>query len=143
MFGGSLGLAGLYNSGGYSDYANSYALRAGFGLAPRLMFLVGFDGAWAVEANLASYQNIWYAGVQAFLSRQLFLRGGLGLGNSVREDPFAGTFADVGFGATGTIGYELIQGYNWSLEMAGVINAGFYEYERWVTYGMNLGINFF
>jgi hypothetical protein len=46
-------------------------------------------------------------------------------------------------GLTGTIGVELLQGYNWSLELAGLLTAGFYSGEKWTSGTVQIGFNFF
>ena len=149
MIGGSLGLGGLRFHNDIpvatSGPATGYSLRLGFGLAPRLLLLVGLDGAVSVENDLVYDQSIYYVGAQAFVTRQLFVRGGAGIGNITGKDNFGDflIFGKTGLGLTGTVGIELLQGYNWSLELAGVVTAGFYEDENWTSGTVNIGFNFF
>ena len=155
MLGGSLGLAGLHYTSfdgvSTSDAAVGYSVRLGFGLTPRLLFLIEINGAAASVPdpynegyNVAYDQTIYDLGLQAFLTRKLFVRGGLGLGNIKQWDDL-GTFrvGETGFAMTGSVGLELLQGYNWSLEIAGQGITGFYRDQRWTSGAVNIGFNFF
>ena len=157
MIGGSLGLGGMH----YHDSSNvptsgpatGYSARLGFGLAPRLLLLIGIEGAvadsgYTSDSQVANYvydQTIYYVGVQSFLTRQVFLRGGVGIGNiTVKDNGDYLLFGKVGLGLTAGVGVELLQGYNWSLELAGQLTSGFYrEQERWTSGTVNIGFNFF
>jgi hypothetical protein len=153
MLGGSLGVAGLhyhYTDDGTStsDPALGYSARLGFGIAPRMLFLIEINGAVASVTDPygvgVSYdQTIYDLGVQIFLTRRLFLRGGAGLGSIRAWDDAGFSFGKTGFALTGTVGLELLQGYNWSFELAGQAISGFYKDENWTSYGLNLGFNFF
>jgi len=153
MLGGSLGLAGLHyhfsdGSSASDDPAAGYSLRLGFGIAPRLLFLIEANGAVASVSEagygLSFDQTIYDLGLQVFLTRKLFVRGGVGLGN-IRAwyDGYYGDVSKTGFAMTGSVGLELLQGYNWSFELAGQAIAGFYSGENWTSYALNLGFNFF
>ncbi|HEX2658634.1 MAG TPA: hypothetical protein VHU40_10185, partial [Polyangia bacterium] len=155
MLGGSLGLAALHytsvDGGSTSDAAVGYSARLGFGLTPRLLFLIEINGAAAsvpdpvIDGNYVAYdQTIYDLGLQAFVTRKLFLRGGLGLGNIKQWDDL-GMFrsGETGFAMTGSVGLELLQGYNWSLEIAGQGIAGFYRDQKWTSGAVNIGFNFF
>jgi len=155
MLGGSLGLAGLHytsiDGGTTSDAAVGYSARLGFGLTSRLLFLIEINGAASsvpdtyYQGNSVAYdQTIYDLGLQAFLTRKFFLRGGLGLGNIKQWDDL-GTFrsGETGFAMTGSAGLELLQGYNWSLEIAGQFIGGFYRDQRWSSGAVNIGFNFF
>ena len=150
MIGGSLGFAGLrfhdQNNDVTSDVGVGYSARLGFGIAPSLIFLLGVDGATAGDGDFVYDQTIYYAGLQAFLTRQLFLRGGAGVGNITQKDSQGNFlfFGKTGLGLTGSAGIELIQGYNWSLELAAQVTTGFYaDNERWTSLAGNIGFNFF
>jgi len=151
MLGGSLGLATLHyhlDTGSTSDAAVGYSLRLGFGIAPRVLFLIEVNGATASGTddygNSVAYdQTLYDLGLQVFLTRKFFLRGGAGLGN-IRAFDDGGTFAaKVGFGLTASAGVELLQGYNWSFELAAQWISGFYSDETWTSGAVNLGFNFF
>lgn len=152
MLGGSLGVAGLhyhYSDGpSTSDAALGYSARLGFGIAPRMLFLIEINGAVASSTDAYgigySYdQTIYDLGVQIFLTRRLFLRGGAGLGSMRAWDEAGFSFGQTGFALTGSVGLELVQGYNWSFELAGQAITGFYKDQNWASYGLNLGFNFF
>jgi hypothetical protein len=164
MLGGSLGLGSLHYR--YPDFNNpnnlistfdpavGYSARLGFGLGPRLMLLIELNGATATVGNTAysnagygssSYdQTIYDIGLQWFVTRHLFLRGGAGIGNITESDGGYYSFGKVGFAMTGSVGVELLQGYNWSLELAAQGISGFYKgNERWQSGAVNIGFNFF
>ena len=155
MLGGSLGLAGLryapIDGGRASEAAVGYSARLGFGLSPRILFLIEINGAAAsvsdpgYQGNSIAYdQTIYDVGVQAFLTRKFFLRGGVGMGNIKQWDDL-GTFksGETGFAMTGSAGFELLQGYNWSFEIAGQFISGFYREQNWSSGAVNVGFNFF
>jgi hypothetical protein len=151
MIGGSLGLGGLryYDNSDppatTSGPATGYSGRLGFGLSPHVLLLLGIDGSAASQDGFVYDQHIIYIGAQVFLTRQLFLRGGGGIGNITGRDNYGDFlyFGKTGFGLTGSVGVELLQGYNWSLELAGMLNAGFYKDENWTSGTVNIGFNFF
>ena len=153
MIGGSLGVGGLRY---YDDVnaqgtlvseggpATGYSGRLGFGLSPRFLLLLGIDGAAASQDGFVYDQHIIYAGGQFFLTRQLFVRAGAGMGNITGHDSYDFlTFGKTGLGLTGSLGIELLQGYNWSLELAAMGTAGFYTDETWTSGTVNIGFNFF
>jgi len=153
MIGGSLGIGGLhyhdFNDIPTSDVAGAYSLRLGFGVAPRSLLLLEINGAFATVSDpygdLVYGQSLYDVGFQTFLTRALFIRGGIGLGNITTSDSSASVtyFGKAGLGLTASVGAELLQGYNWSLELAGQMIAGFYKDENWTSYAVNLGFNFF
>jgi hypothetical protein len=151
MIGGSLGLGGLrfLNNDdppvSAAGPATGYSGRLGFGLSPRVLLLLGVDGAVSVEDALVYSQNIYYLGAQFFMTRQVFLRAGGGIGNITGRDNYGDFlyFGKTGLGLTGSIGVEMLQGYNWSLELAGMMTAGFYKDETWTSGTVNIGFNFF
>lgn len=148
MIGGSLGLGTLRFDNDLeettSGAAYGYDGRLGFGVAPRLLLLIGVNGAVSSEDSIVYDQTIYYLGLQAFLGRQFFVRGGAGLGNITgRDEGNFLSFGKTGFGVTASIGAELLQGYNWSLELAGQLTAGFYKDENWTGGTANIGFNFF
>ena len=150
MIGGSLGIGGLrYYTAEEpvvtdSGPATGYSGRLGFGLSPRVLLLLGIDGAAASQDGFVYDQRIIYVGGQFFLTRQLFVRAGGGLGNITGHDSYDFLyFGKTGLGLTGSLGVELLQGYNWSLELAAMMTAGFYEDETWSSGTVNIGFNFF
>ena len=152
MLGGSLGLATLHYQSDSGDPSTNaavgYSLRLGFGIAPRTLFLIEINGAAASDTNVYGYsvaydQTLYDLGLQFFVTRKFFLRGGAGLGN-IRAFDDGGTFkGEVGFGLTASAGVELLQGYNWSFELAAQWISGFYSNETWSSGAINLGFNFF
>ena len=99
----------------------------------------------AYDSDFVYDQNIYYLGLQAFLTEKLFLRGGAGIGNISGRDNYGDflQFGKTGLGLTGTVGIEVLQGYNWSLELAGLLTAGFYSGEKWTSGTVQIGFNFF
>jgi hypothetical protein len=153
MIGGSLGIGGLryYNNGDIDvppmaegGPATGYSGRLGFGLSPRVLLLLGIDGATVSQDGFVYDQHIIYVGGQFFLTRQLFARAGAGMGNITGHDSYDFlAFGKTGLGLTGSLGIELLQGYNWSLELTGTMTAGFYTDENWSSGTVNVGFNFF
>ena len=150
MLGGSLGLGVLHYDQDIgmstSAAAAGYSVRLGFGVAPRLMLLLSIDGASTGDEYTVFNQTVYTAGLQMFLTRQLFVRGGVGMGNITQRDSDGNylVFGAAGLGVTASLGVELLQGYNWSLELAGQLIAGFYSNnEQWSSGAVNIGFNFF
>lgn len=150
--GGSLGLGFLrYNdrytgveSESASRWAQGYSLRLGFGISPRSLILIGWDGAWTHDEWYAYTQSIAYVGLQTFVTDRWFARAGAGIGNITIDSWNILTFGEAGLALTGTIGFEAVQGYNWSLELATQAIVGFYDHERWSSWSvLNVGLNFF
>jgi hypothetical protein len=148
--GGSLGFGSLSyvndNLEQVSDVTTGYSFRLGFGITPRSIFLIGLDGAITSDDIFVYNQTVYYVGLQYFLSRHFFLRGGVGVGNITERESATDfvRFGRAGLGLTGTAGFEVVQGYNWSLELAAQFTGGFYrDDEQWGSYTINVGVNFF
>lgn len=146
--GGSLGLGFLRYTDAASQptsqWAQGYSLRLGFGISPRSLILIGWDGAWTHDEWYAYTQSIAYAGLQTFVTDRWFARAGAGVGNITIDNWGFLTFGEAGLALTGTIGFEAVQGYNWSLELATQAIIGFYDHERWSSWSvLNVGLNFF
>jgi hypothetical protein len=84
-----------------------------------------------------------------FATNRLFLKGGIGLAAVVHTyNTGESNTSDWGGAAMGGIGYELIQGWNWSLDIEATVTGARYNYsnvnETWTNWSLvNFAINFF
>jgi hypothetical protein len=117
--GGGLGFGGLrsLDGSGFNNIARSglaYTARLGFGLAPRLILMWDVEGAVVDNGPSFISQTAHLAALQLFLTNRLFVKGGFGL---ARVDYGDVAFTEWGGAAMGGVGYELVQGYNWSFDI--------------------------
>jgi hypothetical protein len=118
----------------------AYTGHLGFGLAPRLILMWDVEGA-IVESGPAFYsQTAHLAALQLFLTDRLFVKGGFGLARVNRDD----VFTDWGGAGMGGIGYELVQGWNWSFDIEATVTSARYTDQVWTNWSLvNFAINFF
>lgn len=148
--GGGIGFGGLQFHDRVTGQTSSeggfaYTARLGFGLAPRLILMWDIEGA--VVSNNTSFvsQTAHLAALQVFLTDRLFLKGGFGLAQ-VNQDNIS--YSAWGAAAMGGIGYELVQGWNWSLDLEATVTGARYTGdavdENWTNWSLvNFAINFF
>ncbi len=145
VYGFSVGLGAI----GASNYAGASCgdacggaglLEAHLGgmIAPRtaLMFEVwGADHPWSDAAGNSheTFNSFITAAAQFWLNDILWLKGGLGLAyyHDTINDTYYGysavTTSDSGFGIFGAAGVEVLQSYNFALDIQGRIGSGFYS----------------
>lgn len=122
----------------------SYTFRLGFGLRPGLLLL------WDVEGTAANYnlstvsQTANLVALQVFATQRFFLKGGFGIADAI-EDTFP---TQWGAAAMGGIGYELIQGWNWSFDIEATITGAHLNTngsdQTWSNWSLvNFALNFF
>lgn len=149
--GGGIGFGGLrytYKATGdhFEDNGMAYTFRLGFGLRPGLLLMWDVEGAVVERAASAISQTAHLAAVQLFATRRLFLKGGLGLAQVVQDD-YPSEWGGAGmFG----LGYELVQGWNWSFDVEATATAARYSSNgsagdhTWANWSLvNFAINFF
>jgi hypothetical protein len=125
----------------FSDRGVSGTARIGFGLAPRLILLWDIEGAVAGHAAANISQTAHLAALQLFLTDRLFVKGGFGAAVLNREDLGYSTWGGAGMGG---IGYELIQGWNWSFDIEATLSGAHYTNETWMNWSLvNFAVNFF
>jgi hypothetical protein len=130
-----------------SDGGFSYTARLGFGLGSRLILMWDIEGA-VVDHNAAVVsQTAHLATLQLFLTNRLFAKGGFGLAQFSERDNGSDFFSTWGGALMGGIGYELVQGWNWSFDVEGTATGARYTGgpvdQTWTNYGLNFCINFF
>jgi hypothetical protein len=146
--GGGIGFGGINFFDQWSQQrasANglSYTFRLGFGLRPGLLLL------WDVEGTAASYkfstvsQTANLVALQVFATQRFFLKGGFGIADAI-QDTFP---TQWGAAAMGGLGYELIQGWNWSFDVEFTGTGAHFNTngtdQTTSTWGLNFALNFF
>jgi hypothetical protein len=151
--GGGIGFGGLQfpdpvTGGRTSEGGMSYTARLGFGLAPRLILMWDIEGAVANRGPSMFSQTAQLAALQVFLTDRLFLKGGFGVARVDLDD--AGV-SEWGGAVMGGVGYELIQGWNWSFDVEATATGARYSGgnggvadANWTNWSLvNFAINFF
>ncbi len=166
FFGVGLGVGGVavFPVSGAGDTATragvSYNLHFGFGVSPRWSIVLSGDGAYSnFNANGSGYggysvdQSVWSIGPQVFLTRNLYLRVGIGVATKSVDynsdyyysDYYYGGFTDSGMGGTAALGWEFLQSYHTSVGLEAAATMGHYANPDPVTNSKNqgtIGINF-
>ena len=146
--GGGIGFGGLRftdAAGNHStDSGFAYTARLGFGLCPGLILMWDLEGALIERNRTAISQTANLAALQLFITPRLFLKAGFGVARVV-QDQYASAW---GGAAMAGIGYELIQGWNWSLDVEATVTGARYRVdganENWTNWSLvNFAINFF
>ena len=146
--GGGIGFGGLrFNDGAgnhTTDSGMAYTLRLGFGLRPGLILMWDLEGALVERNRTAISQTANLAALQLFVTPRLFVKGGFGIAQVV-QDQYASKWGGAGMAG---IGYELIQGWNWSFDIEATVTGARYQNEgrdqTWTNWSLvNFAINFF
>jgi hypothetical protein len=101
------------------------------------------EGAVIEEGASFVSQTAHLAALQIFLTNRLFLKGGFGAALLTRDDL---GYSAWGGAAMGGIGYELVQGWNWSFDIEATATGARYTdtRETWMNWSLlNFAINFF
>jgi hypothetical protein len=144
--GGGIGFGGLQfrdrlTNTSTSEGGFAYTARLGFGLAPRLLLLWDIEGSVVQRGPSFFSQTANLAALQLFLTDRLFIKGGFGLAQVNQDDISYSAWGGAGMGG---IGYELIQGWNWSLDVEATVTGARYTSETWTNWSLvNFAINFF
>jgi len=148
---GGLGFKDAITGQNTTDGGMAYTFRLGFGLRPGLLLLWDVEGALVSRQGSAVSQTANLVALQLFVSQRLFLKGGFGIAQVV-ESNRAGAYnsnnLDWGGAAMAGIGYELIQGWNWSFDIEATVTGARYNTngvdETWTNWSLvNFAINFF
>jgi hypothetical protein len=146
--GGGIGFGGLRFMDGAGNHTTdsgmAYTLRLGFGLRPGLILMWDLEGALVERNRTAISQTANLAALQLFATPRLFLKAGFGLAQVI-QDNYASAWGGAGMAG---IGYELIQGWNWSLDIEATVTAARYRTagveSTWTNWSLvNFAINFF
>jgi hypothetical protein len=146
--GGGVGFGGLQlTQGGQrtSQAGTSYTARLGFGLRPGLILLWDIEGSSVYREGSHFSQTAQLAALQMFVGERFYLKGGMGAAQ-VNQDDF--NFTSWGFAWMGGAGFELVQGWHWSLAVEATVTGAHYTVadhdETWLNYSIaNFAINFF
>ena len=149
MLGFGIGFGGLVFDDAYTGNHThqgglSYTGRLGFGLHPGLMLLLDTEGSVVSSGPSSISQSVNVIGLQIFLTRRLFVKGGLGFGAAAQDD----LRTHWGAAAMGGAGYELAQGWNWSFDIEATISGARYHDngidQSWTNWSLvNFALNFF
>jgi outer membrane protein with beta-barrel domain len=157
--GGGIGFGGISFKDSLGNTATesgmAYTFRLGFGLRPGLLLLWDVEGAWVSKNGTSTSQTANLAALQLFATNRLFFKAGFGLAAVVHSyDDGYETRSDWGGAAMVGMGYELIQGWNWSLDIEATVTGARYSYEtgvaganvdeNWTNWSLvNFALNFF
>ncbi len=147
--GGGIGFGGLtfndQNTGlNTREGGLSYTFRLGFGLCPGLLLLWDVEGVVADHGASTISQTANLAALQLFVTRRLFLKGGFGIAEGI-QDNFPTQWGAAGMGG---IGYELVQGWNWSFDIEASVTGAHLNNngndQTWTNWSfVNFALNFF
>jgi hypothetical protein len=146
--GGGIGFGGLNlneRGGSTSQSGMAYTARLGFGLRPGLILMWDIEGAVADRGNAVVSQTAHLAALQMFVGDRLFLKAGFGLAQVYEDNA---NFTSWRPALMGGLGVELIQGWNWSLDVESTVTGAHYTVgnldETWLNWSLvNFAINFF
>jgi hypothetical protein len=146
--GGGVGFGGLQlnqNGTATSQSGMSYTARLGVGLCPGLLLLWDIEGSIVDRGPSVYSQTAQLAALQMFIGQRFFLKGGLGFAQVNQDDTF---YTNLGFAFMGGLGLELIQGWNWSLDVEATVTGAHYSFggrdETWLNWSIaNFAVNFF
>ena len=142
--GGGIGFGGLkfIDAAGNTDSQGgfAYTARLGFGLAPGLLLLWDIEGATVNRGALAFNQTAQLAALQIFVGDRVFIKGGFGLARAAND--YVAT--NWGGALMAGLGVEILQGWNWSLDVESTVTGARYDDETWINWSLvNFAINFF
>lgn len=156
IFGGSLGLGGMSDSGGdiecascdYSPLAGQLSGHVGGFITPRMALLGelqfnaqtigtdGYDSEVLVQSALMLAAQYW-------ITPQLWVKGGVGFANLRVDHSYYGTVAEVpenGFALMGAVGFELLSARNFSVDLQGRLINGSYDSVNNNVTGASVGV---
>ena len=146
--GGGIGFGGLSSKDIYGNSEShgglAYTFHLGFGLRPGLILMWDVEGTLVSQNAGAISQTANLAALQIFATQRLFVKAGFGIGElKVYDYP-----PDWGGAAMVGLGYELIQGWNWSFDIEATMTGARYNYNAgnatWTNWSLvNFAINFF
>lgn len=147
--GGGIGFGGLVfndqrDGSNVHETGISYTFRLGFGLCPGLLLLWDVEGAVVDHGGSRIEQTANLAALQLFVTRRLFLKGGFGIAEG-NQDNFSTQWGAAGMGG---IGYELVQGWNWSFDVEATVTGAHLNNngsdQTWTNWSLvNFALNFF
>jgi hypothetical protein len=147
--GGGIGFGGLmfddHNTGNrFHQGGFAYTFRLGFGLRPGLLLLWDVEGTIAETNTSTVSQTANLVALQVFLTRRLFLKGGFGVADAIQDN----NPTLWGGAVMGGIGFELVQGWNWSFDVEATATGARFNSngndQSWTNWSLvNFALNFF
>ena len=145
-----LGPALLVGPNDREDLALSWNLfRLNFAVAPRVSFVVSFEGAGTSSVYAYTGEDSWLmhdvltGGLQIRLRRAIYLRGGVGVGWGTEWTESFRSSSRAGLAVSGGLGYEFMQSAHTALALELAANVARYSRETWGMTGLNLALSFF
>jgi hypothetical protein len=126
--------------------AGAFTFRIGLGLRPGLILMWDMEGAIADNGDTTYRQTANLAALQIFVTNRLFLKGGLGVAQVSQQSHDSSSSSELGGAAMGGIGYEVMQGWHWSIDVEATVTGAKYSNpsESWTNWSLvNFAINFF
>jgi hypothetical protein len=157
IFGGSLGLGAMKDSGGdiqcancdYSPIAGELSGHVGGFLTPRMALLgelqfnaqtLSVDGYGDTETLI---QSVLMLSAQYWITPQLWVKGGVGFANLRVDHSYYGTVQEVpenGFALLGAVGFELLSSRDFSVDIQGRLINGSYDSINNNVTGLSVGV---
>jgi hypothetical protein len=162
MFGGSLGIGAMSNSGGDIECANcDYGTLSGQGAAhiggfigPRLALMA--EGQVNVqtisEDQFGDTESLVHGALmiaaQYWVTPQLWIKGGIGFARLQVDHSYYGVVDEVpenGLALMGAIGYEVLSARHFSIDLQGRVLNGAYDTidDNITAFSLGVGINWF
>ncbi|HVZ86309.1 MAG TPA: hypothetical protein VHG72_05030 [Polyangia bacterium] len=151
-FAGGVGGLSANNCGDECGVAFMFEGHIGGMISPRaaLMFEVwGADHPWTDVSgdSLETINTFWTAALQYWVTNQVWVKGGLGLGViHIEDNDTLDETTATGFALFGAVGIELVQSYNFALDLQLRAGNGFYGENQGgdaQNYGLLLGVNWY
>jgi len=108
------------------------------------------EGSIATRGTITASQTAHMLALQLFPTRRLFFKGGFGLAQSIDSSRPSQGLSEGAWGGAGMVGvgYELIQGWNWSFDVEATYTGARYSIngvdQTWANWSaVNFAINFF
>lgn len=152
VFGGSIGIGGISADacGVYCGGAGMIEGHIGGMLNPRLALMGDLWGSvhpWDDGISTGTtYHGIYTLALQYWATDIVWIKGGLGFGHmQLQADDELNAFGDEsGLGAMAAVGVELMQSYNFALDIHLRLGHGFYSQGGDVnTAGLMVGVNWY
>jgi hypothetical protein len=151
VFGGSIGAGGIYaeNCGIYCGGAGMVEGHLGGMINPRLAIMGEIWGSahpWDDGAgNGTTYHTLFTGALQYWVADIVWLKGGIGFGHmQLGYDDTIGDNTESGLAAMGAGGVELVQSFNFTLDLQLRFGHGFYSGGGDVNnVGFMIGVNWY
>jgi hypothetical protein len=120
----------------------NYLARIGFGLTPDFIVYLGVDGTGVSDLGYDINQTNFLIGVQYFVIRRLYLRGGLGIA-ALSEDADGDSASSAGQAFLGGLGVELVQGDTLAFAIEATFSLGRFRSGTYFANAVSFSLSFF